>query len=105
MVILGALLMLCGPGAGAHALKVGRGVVCGGLTSTIPPPGLSALIPATAARRAAVWQPALWIRSSFEPQINADIAAKIRLYLNFCRIIKIKVHNGRYLCSSVFICG
>ncbi|NOR49166.1 MAG: hypothetical protein GQ533_14185 [Methanosarcinaceae archaeon] len=43
--------MLCGPGAGAHALNVGWGVVCGGLTSTIPPPGLSALLHATAARQ------------------------------------------------------
>ena len=60
-MIPGALPMLCGPGAGAHALNVGWGVVCGGLTSTIPPPGLPALIPATAARRAAVWQPALWM--------------------------------------------
>ena len=33
--------------------------------------------------------------------MNADIAAKIRLYLNFHNIIKIKTHNGRYLCSSV----
>jgi len=41
----------CGPGAGAHALSVGWGVVCGGLTSALPPPSLSALYPATAARQ------------------------------------------------------
>jgi len=29
MVIPGALPMLCGPGAGAHAPSVGWGVVCG----------------------------------------------------------------------------
>ena len=50
-MIPGALPMLCGPGAGAHALNVGWGVVCGGLTSTIPPPGLSALFHATAAHQ------------------------------------------------------
>ena len=36
--------------------------------------------------------------------MNADIAAKIRLYLNFYRIIKIKIHNGVicvHLCLSV----
>ena len=49
MVIPGALPMLCGPGA--HALNVGWGRVCGGLTSTIPPPSLSAFYPATAARQ------------------------------------------------------
>ena len=43
--------MVCGPGAGAHALSVGWGVVCGGLTSTIPLPSFSALFPATAARQ------------------------------------------------------
>ncbi|MBC2706735.1 MAG: hypothetical protein HF977_03260 [ANME-2 cluster archaeon] len=43
--------MLCGPGAGTHALSVGWGVVCGGLTSTIPLPSLYALFPATAARQ------------------------------------------------------
>jgi len=37
--------------ADAHALSVGRGVVCGGLTSALPPPSLSALSPATAARQ------------------------------------------------------
>jgi len=39
------------PGAGAHALSMGWGVVCGGLTSALPPPSLSALFPATAARQ------------------------------------------------------
>ena len=34
-------------------------------------------------------------------QINTDIAAKIRLYLNFHNIIKIKIHTCRYLCLSV----
>ena len=38
-------------------------------------------------------------------QINTDIAAKIWLYLNFHHIIKIKIHNCRYLRSSAFICG
>ena len=33
--------------------------------------------------------------------MNADIAAKIRLYLNYYCIIKIKIHNGRYLCLFV----
>ena len=33
--------------------------------------------------------------------MNTDIAAKIRLYLNFHHIIKIKTHNHRHLCSSV----
>jgi len=33
--------------------------------------------------------------------MNADIAAKIRLYSNLYHIIKIKIHNGHYLCSSV----
>ena len=33
--------------------------------------------------------------------MNADIAAKIRLYLNFECIITIKIHNGHYLCLSV----
>ena len=68
------------PGAGAHALSMGWGVVCGGLTSALPPHSLSALFPATAARqggRVAGWQPALWIRTGLEPQMNTDIAAKI----------------------------
>jgi len=55
--------------------------------------------------RAAGWQSALRIRASFEPRMNADIVAEIRLYLNFHHIIKIKINNGRNLCSSVFICG
>ena len=55
--------------------------------------------------RAAGWQPALWIRARFEPQINADIIAEIWLYSDFHRIIKIKIHTNRYLRSSVFICG
>jgi len=38
-------------GAGAHALGVGWGGVCGRLTSALPPPSLSALYPATAARQ------------------------------------------------------
>ena len=38
-----------GPGAVAHAMSVGWGVVCGELTSTLPPPSLSALFPAIAA--------------------------------------------------------
>jgi hypothetical protein len=32
--------------------------------------------------------------------MNADIAAKIRLYSNLYHIIRIKTHNTRYLCSS-----
>jgi len=31
--------------------------------------------------------------------MNADIAVEIRLYLNFCSVIEIITHNGRYLCS------
>ena len=33
--------------------------------------------------------------------MNADIAAKIGLYFNLYRIIKIKIHNARYLYSYV----
>jgi len=39
---------------------------------TLPPPSLSAPYPATAALRAAGWQPAVWISAGLEPQINAD---------------------------------
>ena len=42
------------------------------LTSALPPPSLSALYTATAARQGAGWQPAVWIRAVLEPQINAD---------------------------------
>jgi len=84
-----ARLWCFGPGAGAHALGVGWGGLCDGLTSALPLPGLSALYPATAARRAAGWQPALWMRASLEPQMNADITAKFILYLNLDRIIEI----------------
>jgi len=37
-----------------------------------------------------VWQPALWIRASLEPRMNADITAEIRLYLNLYHIITIE---------------
>ena len=62
----------CIPGAGAHALSVGWGGVWSGLISALPPPSLSALYTATAARQGAGWQPAVWIRAVLEPQINAD---------------------------------
>jgi len=77
------------PGADAHPLGLGWGGVCCGLTSALPPPSLSALFPATAARQGTGWQPALWLRASLEPQMNADIAAKFILHLNLYRIIEI----------------
>ncbi|MCD4798384.1 MAG: hypothetical protein K8R19_05170 [Methanosarcinales archaeon] len=43
--------MCCIPGAGAHPLGLVCGGVCGGLTSALPPPSLSAPYPATAARQ------------------------------------------------------
>ena len=62
----------------------------------------SALYPATAACQGG--SVAASLVDSYEFQ-TADIAVKIRLYLNFYSIIKIKIHNYRYLCSSAFICG
>jgi len=88
-------------GAGVHALSVGLGrdVWCAYLCFPDAPASALALPPQPV--RAAVWQPALWIRAGLEPQMNADIAVEIRLYLNFCSKIKIITHNNRYLCSSV----
>ena len=74
----------------------------------IPPPLVPSITLPPQPVRAAVWQPALWIRASFEPQMNADerrYCSQIQLYLNLYRIIKINPHNCRYLCPSVFICG
>jgi hypothetical protein len=60
------------PGAGAHALSMGWGVVCGGLTSfSRRPASLHFSLPPQPVR-AAVWQPALWIRTGLEPQMNTD---------------------------------
>jgi len=76
------------PGAGAQALRVGWGGVCDGLTSTLPPPSLSALYPATAARQGGGVAASLWMRASLEPRMNADIAAKFISYLNLDHIIE-----------------
>ena len=62
----------------------------------------SALYPVTAARKGV--SVAASLVDSYEFR-TADIIAKFRLYLNLYRIIKIKIHNGRYLRSSAFICG
>ena len=66
----------------------------------IPPPLVPSITLPPQPVRAAVWQPALWIRVRFELQINVDITAKIWLYFNLHRIIKIEMHTNRYLRSS-----
>jgi hypothetical protein len=58
------------PGAGAHALSMGWGVVGLPLLSRRPASLHFSLPPQPV--RAAVWQPALWIRTGLEPQMNTD---------------------------------
>ena len=79
--------------AGAHALS-GKWV-----RAEAP---ASALCPATAARQGSSVAASLVDSCEFR---TADIAAKIRLYFNLYRIIKIKIHEPRYLRSFAFICG